>query len=245
MGALLVVGAAIGAAKGMMNAWNANEQYNETLNDLKQKRQDLEKQYNLGNEIAQNQADRSIRELEANKADTKLSQAVGLGTSAKNIALQEEIQNLQMAELQIQAADAKGSAIQGVATSGVRLMKDAEGNIINAGVRRTELASGRSIALAEAQRGLSRFQNFESARANYLSTSLQINAYQRKIAYTKDELAETLRKSKMLYDQQARDLDRDIAYMDSEEGRRTFNNGLMLDFFASTIGGAFSMGSLG
>jgi len=259
MGALLVIGAAIGGIKAIVNANVAEAEYKEKLADLKQDQIDLTESFNDSVAKAAAETEEANKSVQANIADTKLTQAVGLGTSAKNIVLQEEIQNLQRAELELEAADARGSAIQSVATSGVRLMRDAEGNIVNAGVRRAELASDRSRVLAQKQAEYSRFQSIENARANYLQSSLNLAAYQREIAYNGTVLRDaegniiggtgkfgrTYGTYKLNYDQQYNRNQKEIDYMDSDEGWKDFRSAQLINIFAGMVGGAVSMGSLG
>ena len=259
MGALIAVGFLVGAAKGAVNAMASDNEYWSKINDLKQAQKDLTDSYENSVANAAAETEEANKKIQANIADTKLTQAVGLGTSAKNIALQEEIQNIQRAELEIQAAEAKGSAIQGVATSGVRLMRDADGNIMNAGVRRTELASDRSRLLARKQAEYSRFQNIENARANYLQSNLNLAAYQREIAYNGTVLRDaegnviggtgkfgrTYSTYKLSYDQQYRRNQKELNYLTSDEGKFLHDASMVLGFFGSAIGGATAMGSLG
>lgn len=254
MGALIVIGAALGLAKGLGNVLAAQTEYEEKVSDLEQTQKELSAQFD--NSVANAAADveEANKRLEANIADTTVMRNERLGTSANSIAMQEQIQAQQIAELQLQAADARGAAIQDTATSGVRLMRDADGNVVNAGVYRAEKAGERSLSAAIAQRNLSRYQNIESARANYLQANMNLAAYQREIAYNgtveRDSTGKIIGGTgkfgreynayKLTYDQQYNRNQKELDYIHSDEYQNRFFWIQAGNLFSGIVGGAAS-----
>lgn len=216
MVAAMIIGAVLGAVSGGLQNAAKDIEYKETLTKLKQKSEDLTTNYTEAVRQAKAKSKESVEQLQANIADTKLARNINAGAAAKNVAMQEQIQSQQIAQLQVEAREAEGSAVQSVATSGVRLMTDSEGNVMNAGVYRTRQQAKRSLALAEAQRDLSRFQSVESARENYLNANMQIASYNKKIQYTRNELDRTLTLYRNEYKQAKAEYDEDIRYMENE-----------------------------
>lgn len=240
IGLTLIIGGMLGAVKGGFNAIASNIQYDEKLKALNQKRSDLLADYNQSVAHANASANESITNLNANIMNTRFGRDMSLGTSARSIADQQTIAGMQIAELQVQAREAQGSAIQSVATSGVRRMTDSEGNVMNAPVFRTDRANERSLALERAKNSLSLGQSINQARASYIDSTMNIDAYKRQIQFTQNELARTLEKYELSFTQQNRDLTRDIDYMNGT-GRRLQN---WANFFgvATNIFSGFSSG---
>lgn len=213
-----VVGAIIGAVAGLVggfgNAIASDVEYKEKLKALEVKRSNLEASYNLAVNQTKAAAEESMAVLDANAAETKMSQGIGLRSSATNQAMQDAITTRQIAELQIEAAQARGAAVQDVALSGTRLMRDSEGNIVNPGAYNTARAADRSIAQAQAQRSLQRYQSLENARQNYYSADRQIASYGKQKELTRNELERTLKKYELAYQQEYSELTGEIGYME-------------------------------
>lgn len=236
MGTLLFIGLVGGLIAGAAKTYSDMVEYTETYNELNRKRNELTASYNQAVEQTKAQAAESEEAIRANIADTKLAQGIALGTAAHNAALQDQIAQQQMAQLQLEAREQRGAAVQSVATSGVRQFGNAQ-------VYRTQRAYDRSIAVAERQRELSRFQSMESARANYYNADRQIASYDRQITYNQNELQRTLDRYETQYNQQKAAYDENIRYMDEEGWNlHVFNNvANILSFGATGASSGMSM----
>ena len=234
----IVIGAAVGMLAGIGKAAAYTIEYNEKKNELKKTRDNLDAQYNLAKSQAEEQAGAAEKELRAGIADARLAQGVGAGTSARNAVMQNEIANQQIAQLQIEGARDIGSSVQDVAMSGVRLMRDAEGNIADGAGRNTANDVRRTTSQARVQAEISRSQSLEQARASYYSADRQIASYGRQIQSTKDELRRTLASMDLSYTQQRQAFTDDIDYMDSAKGKTLMNLNILSMMFGSSLNGA-------
>lgn len=234
----IVIGAAIGMLAGMGKAAAYSIEYDEKKKELKKTRDNLDAQYNLVRSQAEEQAGAAEKELKADIADARLAQGVGAGTAARNAVMQNEIANQQVAQLQIEGARAMGSSVQDVAMSGVRLMRDSEGNIADGAGRNTANDVRRATTQARVQAEISRSQSLEQARASYYSADRQIASYGRQIQSTKDELRRTLARMDLSYRQQRQALTDDIDYMESTTGESVRNLNIFSMLFGSTLNGA-------
>ena len=218
--ALLIGGTILGLGSGLAKAASNNAQVEEKKKELERKKQYLTSEYNAGVEALNNSADRAIAGLEANIADTQIMRDRAAGIAGRNIVDQQAIQNMQLAQLQVEATEAIGSSMQGVAMSGTRRMTDSEGNVINAPVFATTQKAGASLALARAQAGIQMKQSLDSANYNYMNATMQMEAYGRKINDTRAELSDRLNQMKVSYENQRNELDYDLDYMNSDEFKR-------------------------
>ena len=234
------VGSALGMMGGFANAFAMQSEYNETLAELLNKRQMLDEQYDLKKQQINEVADESVAELNTNIAEQNLARGITAGASAKNMVDQQRLANMQMAELQVQAAEAKGAAVQDVALSGTRLMRDAEGNVYNAGAYSTTRAAERSVAQAKAQMQINMRQSFASAVANYTDSSLRMESYKRRIAATKSQLERDLASLDLNYRQSRFELTSDIDYMESDTGERQLRRSMLGAIFGGAANGLSS-----
>ena len=240
LGAIAAVGAVIGMVGGFANAFAMQSEYNETLAELINKRQMLDEQYDLKKQQINEVAKESVAELDANIGEENLARGITAGSSAKNMVDQQRLANMQMAELQVQAAEAKGAAVQDVALSGTRLMRDAEGNVYNAGAYSTIRAATRAEDQAKAQIQINTRQSFASAVANYTDSSLRMESYKRRIATTKSQLERDLASLDLNYRQSRFELTSDIDYMESSSGERQLTLSMLGAIFGGTANGLSS-----
>lgn len=240
LGVFSAVGALLGMAGGISNAFAMQSEYDNTLFELKVKRDMLDKQYDLKKQQINEVADESVAELNTNIAEENLARGITAGSSAKNMVDQQRVANMQMAELQVQAAEAKGAAVQDVALSGTRLMRDAEGNVYNAGAYSTARAAERSAAQAKAQIQINMRQSFSSAVANYTDSSLRMESYRRRINATKNQLERDLASLDLNYNQSRYELTSDIEYMQSDAGERQLRRSMIGAILGGTANGISS-----
>jgi len=190
-----------GMIAGGLKAYSRSVEYDEKLNDLKQKREDLKDTFNdsIAN-VAADLADAN-RKLEANIQDTTTMRDASARTSGKQLLNQQVLAEMDMADLQVQAADQMGSAMQNLAMSGTRRMVATResnvksengkydvvtgagqvGRVLNPQVFKTQGAVDSAISKARTQANISFFNNADQARMSYLNSTLNIKAYQREI----------------------------------------------------------------
>ena len=239
--ALLIGGAAIGLGAGIAKAKSNNAQVEEKKKELQRKQEYLTKEYNAGVEALNNSADRAIAGLEANIADTQIMRDRAAGISSRNILDQQAVQDMQLAQLQVEATEAIGSSVQSVAMSGTRRMTDSEGNVMNAPVFATSQKAGASMALARAQASIQTKQSLDSANYNYLNATMQMESYGRQIENTRGELADKLNQMRVSYENQRDEIGYELSYMNSGEFKRLQGWSNFFDIAGSTISG-FSSG---
>lgn len=254
LGALLIGGTILGLGSGLAKAASNNAQVEEKKRELERKKQYLTSEYNAGVEALNNSADRAIAGLEANIADTQIMRDKAAGIAGRNIADQQTVQNMQLAQLQVEAAEAVGSAMQNLAMSGTRRLTATKddptgenavnagmgvkaGDVINAGVYSTARKAGASMALARAQAGIQMKQSLDSANYNYMNATMQMEAYGRKINDTRAELSDRLNQMKVSYENQRNELDYNLDYMNSDEFKRLQGWSNFFDIAGSTFRG--------
>jgi len=241
-----MVGLAVGGAK----AYARKVEYDEKLKDLKQKQADLTETYKNTVFNAAADLEDANKALEANKADTALMRDNNARVASKTIIDQQAIADMEIADLQVEASEAIGSATQNLAMSGTRRMTDSKGNVMNSGVFVTAQKSSNAISKALARNALSFYSSAEQAKASYLQSDLNIAAYQRQIeengTVTRDEagnivggtgkFGRTYDTYKLTYDQNYRALDDDIKFMEGD-GKKLNNIGMLTDIFGTAFGG--------
>ena len=238
--ALAIIGAAIGMAGGIANSFAKQSEYDNTLFELKTKRDMLDQQYSLKKEQINAVAGENVAELETNIADANITRGANLSSSATNMVDQQRIANMQIAQLQVEAAEAKGAAVQDVAMSGTRLMTDENGNVINSGVFNTSRRAARAEEQAKAQAQINMRQSFASATANYTDATMRMQSYRRQIASTRSQLERDLASLDLNYNQQRYELSSDIEYMESDAGERQLRLSIISSILGGTMNGASS-----
>ena len=255
LGLIALIGAGVGLAKGVANAHARDVEYQEKLKDLKQKQTDLTETFNNTVFNAAADLEEANTELNARIADTTFMRDRNAGVASKTIVDQQAIADMEMADLQVEAAEAMGSAVQNVAMSGTRRMTDSEGNVMNAGVFKTEQKAASIIGKALAKNALSFYSSAEQAKSAYLQADMNIAAYQREIATNgtverdangniiggTGKFGRTYDTYKLTYDQNYRALDDDIKYMEGEG--RTLNGISMFTDMVSGLFGGISWGA--
>lgn len=245
LGLLLTLGAVGGMVKGIANSIASDQEYNDKITELGQKKTDLETarsnatdMYNLNVANARGKAQDTIDSLTSTIGDVATSRDLSLRQGAGSLVQQQAILREQTAELQVSASDAQGSAIQANAVSGFRNT----GSATNARVK-SDILYSRAIAKSEAQRKLSLDQGYISAFNGYTNANMQISGYQRQIQYTRNELERTLGSYELNYRQTLDDIDvqkkrvqDDLDYANGF-GRFLHNTSMFLDMASSTISG--------
>lgn len=266
MPVLLFAGLALGMAKGAYDAYSYSQQWDEKKKQLETDKKNLKDSFDLKVKNMAEELEEGNAKLQSDIQDAKYVRETNLRESASNVGLQEQINNLQMAELQVQQAEAVGSAVQGLATSGVRRLTATQddalgvrsGDVMNAGVFRTRQASERGIALARLQADLSRRQGIENARMNYLNATMNMESYRRQIAengkvkYDENgniiggtgKFGRAYSEYKLSYDQQASAYQEELDYMNSPEATRMGILNMFFSTLSGGIGGATSMATL-
>lgn len=227
---MIVAGALVGLAKGAIDAYSYAQEWDAKKKELETAQKNLQENYDLSVKQATEEAAEAETVLRANVADTKLAQGVGIRNAAHNAALQDQIAQQQMAELQISAREQQGAAVQNAAVSGVRQFGNAQ-------AYRAGRAADRAMASAERQRELSRFQTLESARANYYNADRQIASYNRQIDYNSNELQRTLDRYETAYNQQYSANQKELDYMNSDEATFLGSMHMFFGVASSMLGG--------
>lgn len=241
MGVFTALSIFAGAISGMFSMVNRGVQYNEKLRELQNQKTQLTDQYNLAVKQANAEAEDVIQQATDNIADARASRDISLGQNINTIVDQDRLANMQLAELQVQAAQSKGSAVQNVALSGTRLMQNEQGEIGNASVYATESANNRQLNYAKEQTKAQIRQSIGQAQQNYFSANMQIAAYERQKKYTKSALNRTLESLELQYNQQKENIDYDINYMTSGKGQFMLGASMIGDYFSGILNG-FSSG---
>ena len=267
MPVLLFAGLALGLAKGAYDAYSYSQQWDEKKKQLERDQKNLKESFDLKVQNLAEDLEEGNTKLESDIRNVKYARETNLRNAASNAQLQDQINNLQMAELQVQQAEALGSAVQGLATSGVRRMTASQddafgvraGDVMNPGVFVTKQSTDRNIALARLQADLSRRQSMESARMNYLDATLNMESYRRQInengTVIRDEngniiggtgeFGRAYREYKLSYDQQYNANQEELDYMNSDEATRRGTATMFLNLLTAGFSGMTSLGSLG
>lgn len=233
----MIIGGAIGLGAGLVKAYSNDVQTREKRKELERTKDRLTSEYNVSKELLNNSANRAIDNLNANIQDTTNMRDRAAGSAGRQIVDQQVLNGMQMAQLQVQAAEAQGSALQDVAMSGTRRMTDSEGNVMNAGAFVTRQRAADSIALARTQADIQTRQSLESANYSYTNANMQIRSYQRQIENTRGELADRLKQLQTSYDNQISEIDYDLNYMNSSEFKWIQGLTNAFDVLGSTFNG--------
>ena len=240
----LGIGAAIGLGSGILKAKSNSVELEEKKKELERKKQYLKNEYEDSKDYLNNSANRAIDNLNANIQDTTNMRDRAAGIAGRQIVDQQVLNDMQIAQLQVQSAEAQGSALQDVAMSGTRRMigtgEDQVGKVVNAGVYATREKAGASLALARTQAKIQTRQSLESASYSYTNANMQIRSYQRQIENTRGELADRLKQLQTSYDDQVAELDYNLTYMDSDEFKRLQGWSTAFDILGSTFNGMTS-----
>ena len=243
--AVAVIGAVAGFIGGFAKATAMSSEYSDTLWDLRQKSWNLDKQYELKTSQLKEAAADTIADNRAAIRNTQYVRDTNIGIAKGNVVDQQALADMQLAELQIQSAEAQGSATQDIALSGTRRMTATQdalgvkaGDTVNANALRTKTSADRSLEYSRAQAKLSTRQSVQQARESYINSTLAMESYRRQIDNTRSQLQRDLQALNLNYKQSKKELTDDIEYMESDAGYRRLAWNMISTILTGTSNGA-------
>ena len=219
----------VGAGVRAYGTYKKNEAKRQELTDAKNQ---LTKVYNEQVTQAKARTKEKNDIIDTQIKQTQAAQETAVKQSSTGIAMQDVLYSAQIADLQIQASQGEGSAVQAAAVSGFR--GDAElGGSIGSGVRSTSRAAARAISQAQLQARANRLQSYNAARNSYTSAEDQKELYRLQQDYNNNELQRNLDSLQTDYDYQYTQLDDELTYMNSSEFKLLTGLGIGADLLGS------------
>lgn len=232
--AIAIASAVAGLTKAVVGGIGRVRQIDAKKEELKNARDNLTKVYNQTVRHAEEEtADRNAV-IQTQIEQTGAAQEMARKQAGSNIAAQDLIYNAQIAQLQVQASQQEGSAVQGAATSGFRGREDLSGTI-GAAVRETKRSSNRSVEQAKLQARANRMQSYQSALDNYTSAEQQKALYAQQQKMNQRTLTRNLEAYRTDYGYKKGLYDKDIEYMDSKEYKWLTGLGIGADLLSAGV----------